>query len=74
MRPPRHPYEAIAESILPGWEISLAFVSPSIAKNLNKKLRKKTYTPNVLSYQVGDRSGEVIICLERPNSSRPNIG
>ncbi len=55
-------YKAVAKKILPSWEISLAFVSPAVAKRLNKKLRGKSYTPNVLAYQAGPKSGEVLIC------------
>ena len=55
-------FRRIHKAILPGWEISLSFVSPKLARSLNSKLRKKTYVPNVLSYEVGPKSGEVIIC------------
>lgn len=61
--PPRHPYEKIAEAILPGWEISLVFAGSVRAQSLNVQLRNKTYTPNVLSYESGKKSGEIIICL-----------
>jgi probable rRNA maturation factor len=33
------------------------------AQNLNATLRAKSYIPNVLSYESGTRSGEIIICL-----------
>jgi ssRNA-specific RNase YbeY (16S rRNA maturation enzyme) len=42
----------IAEHVLPGWDISLVFVGETRARNLNQTLRKKGYTPNVLSYEV----------------------
>src|SRR3989344_968803 len=60
---PRFSYEEIAKAVLPGWEISLVYVGETRAKQLNESLRKKSYVPNVLSYQVGSKSGEVIICL-----------
>ena len=56
-------FSKIAKEVLPNWEISLVFVSATKALELNKKLRKKNYIPNVLSYVVGDKSGEIIICL-----------
>lgn len=62
--PPRHPYEEMAKTILPGWDISLVFVGKTRAQSLNYALRKKTYVPNVLSYESGNKSGEIIICLE----------
>jgi len=60
---PSRPFEAIANAALPGWEISLVFAGPTRAKALNLKLRRKSYVPNVLSYESGKKSGEVIICL-----------
>jgi probable rRNA maturation factor len=61
-RMPRFAYGAVAASRLPGWEISLVFAGPARAQKLNQNLRDKTYVPNVLSYQVGAKSGEIIIC------------
>lgn len=55
-------FSAIAEEVLPDWEISLVFVGATRARALNKQLRKKDYVPNVLSYVVGDKSCEIIIC------------
>ena len=57
-------YARIAKQALPGWDLSLSFVGPARAKALNLKLRKKSYVPNVLSYEVGEKSGEIIICLD----------
>lgn len=61
--PPEHPYEKIASTILPGWDISLVFTGKARAQNLNKLLRNKDYIPNVLSYESGNKSGEIIISL-----------
>ncbi len=59
---PGSPFEKALSLILPDWEISLVFVGETRAKNLNIRLRKKTYTPNVLSYELGKNSGEIFIC------------
>lgn len=69
---PRFAYARVAEEVLPGWDISLAFVGPAKARALNKQLRNKDYTPNVLSYAVGDKSGEIIICLSEAAKQAPN--
>lgn len=61
---PRGPFKEIAQTALPGWNVSLVFVGAARAKSLNKKLRNKDYVPNVLSYEVGPKSGEIIICLD----------
>lgn len=63
-----------ARGALKGWELSLAFVSEADAKRLNKTLRKKSYTPNVLSYQTGDKSGEILICLPVAKKQAPSYG
>ena len=57
------PYEKIAKAILPTWDISLVFAGTTRAQNLNVVLRNKSYVPNVLSYESGKKSGEIIICL-----------
>jgi probable rRNA maturation factor len=69
---PVFPYKEIAHAILPGWDISLVFAGETRARNLNIALRNKSYIPNVLSYESGKRSGEIIICLpiaQRQSSS-----
>lgn len=59
---PRRVFSLLVESILPGWEVSLVFVTLSRAQKLNTTLRKKQYVPNVLSYSVGKQHAEIIIC------------
>ena len=59
---PRVLFNRIARVILPEWEISLVFVGAKRARDINIATRKKTYTPNVLSYPLGKKRGEVIIC------------
>jgi rRNA maturation RNase YbeY len=60
---PRVAFTKIVNAVLPGWDISLVFVGPTKARALNEQLRGKSYIPNVLSYTVGQMSGEIIICL-----------
>ena len=68
---PRFAYTTIAATILPDWEVSLVFVGPKKAQELNMQLRKKSYTPNVLSYAVGQMSGEIFICLNEAAKQAP---
>ena len=56
------PFTEVAEDILPGWNISLVFVGTTRASELNRQLRKKKYAPNVLSYVVGEKNAEIIVC------------
>jgi len=71
---PRPVFSQIAEKVLPGWDVSLVFVGATRAKALNKKLRGKTYVPNVLSYALGAKSGEIIICLSEAKKQSPAYG
>lgn len=63
-RVPRLPFGKVAEKILPGWDISLVLAGEQRAQKLNRALRGKKYVPNVLSYKVGPRNGEIILCPE----------
>lgn len=63
-RTPSFRYQDAASYTLPGWEVSLVFVGRVRAKRFNEQLRQKDYTPNVLSYVTGTKSGEIIICPE----------
>lgn len=71
---PRAPFQALASSALPRWDISLVFAGRTRAQSLNKKLRNKTYVPNVLSYESGEKSGEIIICLDVAKRQAPSYG
>ena len=70
---PRFPYAKAASLALPGWDISLVFAGEARAKHLNEVLRNKDYVPNVLSYQSGPKSGEIIICLNEAKRQAPSF-
>ena len=56
-------YEEIANAILgKKYELSLVFIGPARAKKLNEEYRKKTYSPNVLSFPLDKHAGEIFIC------------
>ena len=69
---PRSVFLKVAKKVLPGWELSLVFVGEKRALSLNKKLRRKSYVPNVLSYAVGTKSGEIIICPREAKRQAPS--
>ena len=71
---PSAPFVKIAKSILPKHDLSLVFVGETTALNMNKSLRKKTYVPNVLAYEIGKNSGEVVICLSVAKKQAPSYG
>jgi len=60
---PVHPYEVMAGKILgKRYDLSLVFVGSARAATLNQKYRNKSYSPNVLSFQLDERTGEIFIC------------
>ena len=60
---PSFPYETMKNDVLgKKYNLSLSFVGPTRAQKLNEVYRKKTYTPNVLSFPLGDTCGEIVIC------------
>jgi rRNA maturation RNase YbeY len=75
---PGFPFEKAAKTVLPGWDLSLAFVGETRAKAMNLALRKKAYVPNVLSYETTgpekSKSGEIIICPAVAKRQAPSYG
>ena len=60
---PSFPYETIKNDVLgKKYTLSLSFVGPTRAQKLNEQYRKKTYTPNVLSFPLASDCGEIVIC------------
>lgn len=60
---PVFPYETMKNDILgKKYSLSLSFVGPTRAQKLNEQYRKKTYTPNVLSFPLDTMTGEIVIC------------
>lgn len=58
------PFLDIKEKILgKKYELSLSFVSSSVAQALNKTHRNKTYIPNTLSFSLTKTSGEIVMCM-----------
>ena len=60
---PRFKYEAMKDAILgKHYELSLVFIGKTRAATLNKKYRNKSYSPNVLSFPLEKKTGEIFIC------------
>ena len=60
---PAFPYETMKNDILgKKYSLSVSFVGPTRAQKLNVQYRKKTYTPNVLSFPLDSTTGEIVIC------------
>lgn len=59
---PRLPYEQMKNDVLGrSYSLSLVFVGPARARAINRANRKKTYTPNVLSFPLDKKHGEIFI-------------
>jgi probable rRNA maturation factor len=60
---PRVPFLALKEKILgKKYELSIRFVTPTQAQELNSTYRGKEYIPNTLSFPLSEKSGEIILC------------
>ncbi len=60
---PAFPYETIKNAVLgKSYVLSLSFVGESRAQAFNMQYRKKDYVPNVLSFPLDEKNGEIIIC------------
>ena len=69
---PKFPYQEALSATLPGWDMSLVFAGSTRAQSMNIRLRGKDYVPNVLSYESGTKSGEIVICLEVAKKQAPD--
>ena len=45
------------------YSLSLIFHSPQSAQKMNIKYRDKKYIPNILTFEIDDKAGEIYICL-----------
>lgn len=63
---PRIPFREMAEDVLgTGYELSLVLCGDALAQRMNREYRKKTYYPNVLSFPLDKRSGEIFLNLRK---------
>ena len=61
--PKNHSYEEIKRKIIGArYDLSLVFIGKERAASLNKTYRRKTYSPNVLSFPLTETTGEIFIC------------
>ncbi len=62
LRSPRLPYERIADGILGrSYDLSLVICGDTIATRMNREYRGKTYRPNVLSFPLSKKEGEIFL-------------
>ena len=59
---PKLKYDEIKNVVIgKKYNLSLVFIGAKRAKTLNETYRKKTYTPNILSFPLDDTNGEIFI-------------
>jgi len=62
----RLPFAKIAEAALPrGYQLSLVICGDRLAQRMNKEYRKKTYRPNVLSFELSKNEGEIFLNIRK---------
>lgn len=62
---PRLPFEDIATEILSErYDLSLVICGDALAQRMNRTYRKKTYSPNVLSFALDQYEGEIFLNVE----------
>lgn len=62
---PRLPFEKMAREILSErYDLSLVICGDTLARHMNRRYRKKTYAPNVLSFPLGTYEGELFLNTE----------
>ncbi|MDO8522142.1 MAG: rRNA maturation RNase YbeY [bacterium] len=68
-RVPLIPFAGIARAVLnERYVLSLVICGDTLARRINRTYRKKDYSPNVLSFPLGEYEGEIFLnvrCAER---------
>ncbi|NBV76761.1 rRNA maturation RNase YbeY [bacterium] len=63
---PPIPFERIARSVLgTSYSLSLVICGDTLARRINTETRKKTYSPNVLSFELDAHNGEIILNIRK---------
>jgi probable rRNA maturation factor len=63
---PRIQFERIAQEILGNaYSLSLVICGDTLGRRLNTEYRKKTYKPNVLSFPLSKKEGEIFLNVRK---------
>jgi probable rRNA maturation factor len=72
---PKLPYETIKNDILgTTYDVSLVFIGLRRAQTLNQTTRGKSYTPNVLSFPLSTKAGEIYITPRKAATEAKQYG
>jgi rRNA maturation RNase YbeY len=56
------------------YALSLVLATDSMARKLNKRYRKKEYTPNVLAFPLDQKTGEIVLDLAQAKREHATRG
>ena len=71
---PSLPFLELKEKILgKKYELSIAFVTPKISKDLNRRYRNKNKSTNILSFSIDKNIGELVIDIEAVKKDAPKF-
>jgi len=63
---PRLPFEDMRRAVLGSpYELSLVLCADRLAQRMNKRYRKKDYSPNVLSFPISKNEGEIFLNIRK---------
>ena len=63
---PSLPFDSIARPLLgPRYHLSLVICGDKLARRINVEYRKKSYSPNVLSFPIGKDEGEIFLNVRK---------
>lgn len=74
-RLPRLPFLVMKDTILgKRYDLSIAVVTPSVSRTLNRTRRGKDHSTNVLSFTLSEHSGELVLCPSVIKKEAPKFG
>lgn len=72
---PRIPFESIARHVLgASYQLSIVICGDTLARRINTSYRKKTYSPNVLSFELDKHEGEIFLNLRKTEREAHRYG
>lgn len=71
---PSIPFAKIKDDILgQDYQLSLSLVGEKRAREINRRSRQKTYAPNVLSFPLSGKAGEIYLTPQVAKREAPNF-
>ncbi|MHB1086261.1 MAG: rRNA maturation RNase YbeY [Minisyncoccota bacterium] len=72
---PKLPFEDLARAVLgPSYQLSLVLCGDKLAQRINVAYRKKSYYPNVLSFELDAKEGEIFLNVRKAEREARQYG